>query len=125
MVQRLRVSLRRPEFVVSAAVWCLIGAGGRVTAVGPSANDRRPARPAKTTARAASNTSRTTVWNRAAWTLTKASPRAEVLDLALSAASCAARSGLVDAPKTLTVIDYSVRSTEPRLWVLDLSTGKT
>lgn len=96
-----------------------------MTAVTGTANDRSPARPAKATARAASNSSRTTVWSRAAWTLTRPAPRVEVLDLALSAASCAARSGLVDDPKTLTVIDYSVRSTEPRLWVLDLSTGKT
>ena len=29
------------------------------------------------------------------------------------------------APKTLTIIDYSLPSTEPRLWVLDLQTGRT
>ena len=43
-----------------------------------------------------------------------------VLDLALGAASCAVRSGAVDAPDTLTVIDYSRPSTEERLWVFDL-----
>jgi hypothetical protein len=44
----------------------------------------------------------------------------DVLDMALGAASCAVKSGAVDAPATLTVIDYSKPSTEPRLWVFDL-----
>ena len=48
---------------------------------------------------------------------------AEVLELALNATSCAVASGAVDAPPTLTVIDYSLPSTEPRLWVFDLATG--
>lgn len=49
---------------------------------------------------------------------------AEVLELALTATSCAAASGAIDtAPPTLTVIDYSLPSTEPRLWVFDLATG--
>jgi L,D-transpeptidase catalytic domain len=49
----------------------------------------------------------------------------QVLDLAMVAASCAQSRGLVGAPRTLTVIDYSLPSTEPRLWVLDLRTGRT
>jgi hypothetical protein len=44
----------------------------------------------------------------------------DVLELALNAASCAVKSGAVKAPSTLTVIDYSRPSTEPRLWVYDL-----
>jgi L,D-transpeptidase catalytic domain len=57
-------------------------------------------------------------------TATDAGVRAEVLDLALKATSCAAASGAIDAsPPTLTVIDYSLPSTEPRLWVFDLATG--
>lgn len=44
----------------------------------------------------------------------------EVLGLALNAASCAVRSGAVEAPKTLTIIDYSKPSAAKRLWVLDL-----
>jgi len=47
----------------------------------------------------------------------------DVLQLALTATSCAAASGAIDAPPTLTVIDYSLPSTEPRLWVFDLATG--
>jgi hypothetical protein len=46
--------------------------------------------------------------------------RPDVLQMALSAASCAMRSGDVDAPQTLTVIDYSRPSTEKRLWVFDI-----
>jgi hypothetical protein len=45
---------------------------------------------------------------------------AHVFRLALSAASCAMRSGAVADPATLTVIDYSRPSTERRLWVFDL-----
>lgn len=44
----------------------------------------------------------------------------DVFDLALGAASCAVRAGDVDAPATLTVIDYSKPSSEKRLWVFDL-----
>lgn len=44
-----------------------------------------------------------------------------VLDLALTAATCAIRSGAAIAPRTLTVIDYSKPSTQERLWVFDLA----
>ena len=44
----------------------------------------------------------------------------DVFEMALSAASCAVKTGAVDAPGTLTVIDYSKPSTERRLWVFDL-----
>jgi hypothetical protein len=45
-----------------------------------------------------------------------------VLNLAMGAVSCAARAGAVASPSTLTVIDYSRPSTEPRMWVYDLHT---
>ena len=48
-------------------------------------------------------------------------PSAAVAEMALQAASCAASAGDVARPSTLTVIDYSRPSTEPRLWVLDLA----
>jgi hypothetical protein len=48
---------------------------------------------------------------------------ADVLQLALSAVSCAVTSGAIAPPPTLTVIDYSRPSTEPRLWVFDMNTG--
>src|SRR6185436_13670103 len=44
----------------------------------------------------------------------------DVFNLALGAVQCAVRSGDIEAPTTLTVIDYSRPSTEPRLWVFDL-----
>ena len=47
----------------------------------------------------------------------------DVLDLALAAASCAAASGAIAEPPTLTLIDYSRPSVEPRMWVFDLATG--
>ena len=46
-----------------------------------------------------------------------------VLDLAVGAVRCAARSGEIQSPATLTVIDYSQPSIEPRLWVYDLTSG--
>lgn len=48
----------------------------------------------------------------------------DVLTLALSAVSCGVASGDLQAPPTLTLIDYSLPSTTPRLWVFDLRTGK-
>ena len=47
--------------------------------------------------------------------------RSEVLDLAFSAARCAQSRGVVRRPDILTVIDYSLPSTEKRMWVLDLA----
>jgi L,D-transpeptidase catalytic domain len=48
----------------------------------------------------------------------------DVLSLALSAVSCGIASGDLRAPSTLTLIDYSLPSTTPRLWVFNLHTGK-
>ena len=48
----------------------------------------------------------------------------EVLSLALRAVQCGVASGDLNAPPTLTVIDYSRPSVEPRLWVFDLRTGR-
>lgn len=46
-------------------------------------------------------------------------PRQDVLDLALQAYSCGQQEGRFQRP-VLTVIDYSLPSSEPRLWVIDL-----
>jgi hypothetical protein len=46
-----------------------------------------------------------------------------VLEMAFAATSCAVRAGAVNAPETLTVIDYSKPSTEKRLYVFDLATN--
>ena len=45
--------------------------------------------------------------------------RPDVLRMALSAADCAGSQGLLDSSRLLTVIDYSLPSVEPRLWVVD------
>lgn len=45
----------------------------------------------------------------------------EVLDLALSAVSCAQAEGVAPRARRLAVIDYSRSSLEPRLWVFDLA----
>lgn len=48
-----------------------------------------------------------------------------VLQLALAAVSCAVNSGAIETPRTLTVIDYSLPSTDKRLWVFDVPSGRT
>ena len=50
------------------------------------------------------------------------SPR--VLSLALEAVDCARSRGLSGRDDLLTIIDYSLPSTEPRLWVLDMQRGE-
>jgi len=50
------------------------------------------------------------------------SPRA--LAMALDAVSCARSRGIAGRDDLLTLIDYSLPSTAPRLWVLDLARGK-
>jgi hypothetical protein len=49
---------------------------------------------------------------------------AQVLNLAMSAVSCGVASGDLTAPPTLTLIDYSLPSAQPRLWVFDLRSGQ-
>ena len=46
-----------------------------------------------------------------------------VLELALGAVRCGVASGDLQAPRTLTVIDYSLPSTDPRLWTFNLESG--
>ena len=45
----------------------------------------------------------------------------EVIRLAVDAMRCATRHGNVSLPDRLAVIDYSLPSTKPRLWVFDLN----
>jgi hypothetical protein len=47
-----------------------------------------------------------------------------VLETALAAVECAIASGELAPPPTLTLIDYSRPSVEPRLWVFDLASGE-
>jgi hypothetical protein len=48
----------------------------------------------------------------------------KVLAMALDAVACARTRGVAARGDLLTVIDYSLPSTEPRLWVLDLERGE-
>ena len=48
----------------------------------------------------------------------------KVLQLAVNALTCAVTAGDIEAPRTLTVIDYSRPSVEPRFWVFDLVTRR-
>jgi hypothetical protein len=48
----------------------------------------------------------------------------QVLAMALDAVSCARANGVNGRDDLLTIIDYSLPSTQPRLWVLDLEKGK-
>ena len=48
----------------------------------------------------------------------------QVLHLAVGAVSCAMNTGAIEKPRTLTVIDYSLPSTTPRLWVFDVGSGR-
>lgn len=50
--------------------------------------------------------------------------KSKVLELALNASDCAAEQGLVRRRDLLTVIDYSLPSSQPRLWVFDLGARK-
>ena len=50
-------------------------------------------------------------------------PRPELLDLAMHAYRCGASAGLFARP-LLTVIDYSLPSTTPRLWVIDVARNR-
>jgi hypothetical protein len=58
--------------------------------------------------------------------LSRAAPAAnpKVLQLAARAAECARRQGVLDGFNHLAVIDYSLPSTQPRLWVFDVNRGR-
>jgi hypothetical protein len=58
--------------------------------------------------------------------LARSAPAAnpQVLSLATHAADCAQRGGRLDPFRHLAVIDYSKPSTEPRLWVFEVATGR-
>jgi len=54
----------------------------------------------------------------------RAGVSASILDLAMNAVSCGVASGDLETPATLTIIDYSLPSALPRLWVFDLRSGQ-
>jgi hypothetical protein len=58
--------------------------------------------------------------------LSRAAPAANprVISLATHAAECARKQGLLSGFRHLAVIDYSLPSTQPRLWVFDVARGR-
>lgn len=71
----------------------------------------------------ASSTGATAALSREAWdTVQLDGLDARVLTLALQSAAAAVERGAVAMPATLTVIDYSKPSTQPRMWVYDVRT---
>lgn len=71
----------------------------------------------------ASSTGAAAALSREAWSTVRLDGLGpEVFGLALQSASAAVEHGDVALPSTLTVIDYSRPSTEPRMWVFDVRT---
>ena len=91
--------------VIALALAALVAPTPAVDAAGPTRNTR-------------------TIRTQASRGLAAGGPDAHVLELALSAASCATQALDVKRPSLLTVIDYSRPSTQPRLWVLDLASRR-
>ena len=73
--------------------------------------------------RASDDAEEASAYSASAWSASEVGRiNAKVLKLALGASRCAVSTGAVKNPSTLTIIDYSKPSLEPRLWVLDLTT---
>ena len=109
---------RRLIPVLIAAIVCLIG----VAVLWPARSLAASARPQVSTAEVPAPVQAHELVDVAA--AEAAGVPANVLNLATSAIRCAVTSGDIAAPPTLTLIDYSKPSTEPRLWVFDLHTGQ-
>jgi hypothetical protein len=105
----------RAAFAASALVVLSFVAAG-VTSVSAAASG-------STASVAATSASAAAVLSSAAWsTVELKGLSAAVLDTALQSAAAAVDRGLAPLPSTLTIIDYSKPSTEPRMWVYDVRT---
>jgi len=117
------VMQRLTRLAAPALLLALLAAGSRVSSVSTvHAAPVPPAQPAVATAatvQEAVSTTATAVFSQGAAGL---SP--QVLASALDAVACAKARGVSGRDDLLTVIDYSLPSTQPRLWVLDLAHGK-
>jgi hypothetical protein len=114
--------MRRPHRLLNGLVLSLLTfatLGNIVSAEAVVKNSRAA------TAEASANAHRRTLANAIdESTIAAAGVSQEILELALGAVSCATSAGDIAAPPTLTLIDYSRPSTEPRLWVFDMKTGE-
>jgi hypothetical protein len=118
--EEYRVNGRVSGVLIGTAV-CLIGA----SSAGVSSETRHPASVPMARAEAPKVETPSLATPRFAIDVAPASGlSADVLHLATSAVSCAVNSGAIETPQTLTVIDYSLPSTEPRLWVFDVASGR-
>jgi len=98
--------------VSRAVVWVRLGVVFLVV-LSVSVADARSKPPQRSTWRRPQIRLQVPVATRTPW------PRQEVLDLAMRAYRCGRDAGVFDRP-LLTVIDYSLPSTERRLWVIDV-----
>jgi hypothetical protein len=96
--------------------------GAKTTGRASSATSKTAARTAAVESRVPNPESRLIAVDRTA--AIKSGVSSDVLNLALGAVSCGVASGDLQTPSTLTLIDYSLPSTTPRLWVFDLRSGK-
>lgn len=107
---------------VTALLAMLVSLSGGTVRATTAAVTTTPVRPARQTVAASAPGASSFQIDRAA--ARTSGVNLQVLDLALTAVSCGVASGDLDAPPTLTLIDYSLPSTAPRLWVFDMRTGK-
>jgi L,D-transpeptidase catalytic domain len=118
------VMQRLARLSAPAILLALLAAGSHASSVSPvnAASVPPPLQPAvvaTATVQEAVNTPATAAFAQGADGL---SPK--VLAAALDAVACAKARGVSGRDDLLTVIDYSLPSTQPRLWVLDLAHGK-
>ena len=106
--------------VLAMLVCCVAVPLGAKTAARPKAVAQAPSRTASAEPLAAGT--RLITVDRDA--VRKSGVSTDVLNLALRAVSCGVSAGDLQAPPTLALIDYSLPSTTPRLWVFDLHSGK-
>lgn len=124
---------KKSAFLAPLALVSALGIGPLVVGTTDAAGPRAAVTPAKSPQTAVSQTAvaPTTVQNNARPVpaaakapqpvpLTAPGLDANVLAMAQHAAARAEARGLAKSPRTLTVIDYSLPSTEKRLWVFDL-----
>jgi hypothetical protein len=99
--------------------------GAAVAAPGAAVTPAAPSTAAATTAAAVRSTANASISEVGPAVLRGiAGLSSRALAMALNAVSCARSRGVAGRDGLLTLIDYSLPSTEPRLWVLDLAHGK-
>lgn len=118
-VMRVSGTRLRLFLLVLVAAGCAVGVSD---AISSAAAAELPSEAARTTTRASAKNEAVAPFDPGSWDASVIrSIDPTVFKLALAASRCAVSNGAVDRPPTLTIIDYSKASTEPRMWVLDLA----